>query len=466
MQYPWPFPYAPQHYAPQPQPHTAPTFYPIPQPATTIPPQFPQPTMPPQPTWPTTSPFQQPATQLSPPPPQPTFPVPHALPPQDPMLHSTPPATPLPPSTPAPQSTPIRTPAPQPTATTARAPPPSPSPSIPSVAALRTSRRNRLLHQSAQPVQTLPTPPMQWTHYPGHLSRRHHHLHAQRKSATDTGDTAVADAAPAEGVLPPDIAPTDITTQHADDDLLLLPTTPPPATHHPHASLLPNTDYQQQDSASRQSTPTYPTHPPVRRVLNKWQAPPHFHQKTKQEQIEIWMDYHAAQFDTPNKPHHSYIARALLDSGLTYNDICDYRQFTHIKWNDATNQYDLFHFNHITIPTLAHKAPAVFHLQQHVPHPQRLGLSTSKVGTQAPLATLSTSSSRAVFCPALPTSPTIRASLHKVLGKHNNCNTTTNIKPAYSTTPGTSQRTHTPSSCPSQLGARVQSLPKEVRNKL
>ena len=68
------------------------------------------------------------------------------------------------------------------------------------------------------------------------------------------------------------------------------------------------------------------------------------------------MDYHAAQFDTPNKPQHTYIARLLLDSGLTYNDVCDYRQFTHIKWNPTSRQYDLFHFNHISTPSLSHKA--------------------------------------------------------------------------------------------------------------
>ena len=73
----------------------------------------------------------------------------------------------------------------------------------------------------------------------------------------------------------------------------------------PAISLIPNTGCLQQDSTSSHPQTTYPTHPSVRRVLNKWQAPPLFHPKTPQEQLEIWMDYHAAQFDTPNKPRHT-----------------------------------------------------------------------------------------------------------------------------------------------------------------
>ena len=148
-------------------------------------------------------------------------------------------------------------------------------------------------------------------------------------------------------------APT--TTNHHDIDALLpRPTIPTPTVHHPLAA------------AHDQPSPCSPTQtfdsrilPPavaVHTVPNRWQAPPHFHHKTPQEQLEIWMDYHADQFDTPNKPHHTYIARILLDSGLTYNDVCDYHQFTHIKWDDTTNQYDLFHFNHISIPSLSQKA--------------------------------------------------------------------------------------------------------------
>ena len=93
-----------------------------------------------------------------------------------------------------------------------------------------------------------------------------------------------------------------------------------------------------------------------------------FSRKPHKSNWRFWMDYHADQFDTPNKRQH---ARLLLDSGLTYKDICDYRQFTHIKWNDTTSSYDIFHFNCISIPSLSQKA------QRRFPPPATRATSTS-----------------------------------------------------------------------------------------
>ena len=108
------------------------------------------------------------------------------------------------------------------------------------------------------------------------------------------------------------------------------------------------------------ATQPQPHHQPHRlhsftRHVSPWKAPPHFTQKPPQEQLEIWLDYRAAQFDTPNKPQRTYIARLLLDSGLTYADVYDLAVHTY-KWNTASERYDLFHFNHISIPSLSHKA--------------------------------------------------------------------------------------------------------------
>ena len=107
----------------------------------------------------------------------------------------------------------------------------------------------------------------------------------------------------------------------------------------------------------------------LRRVARPWR--PQFQQKTPQEQLELWLDYHADQLDAPNKPQHTYVARLLFDSGFTYKDICDYRQFTHIKWNDAANSHDIFQFNCISIPGLAQKASRRF------PPPATRATSTS-----------------------------------------------------------------------------------------
>ena len=87
--------------------------------------------------------------------------------------------------------------------------------------------------------------------------------------------------------------------------------------------------------------------------------------------MELWLDYHADQLDAPNKPQHTYVASLLLDSGLTYKDISDYRQFTHIKWNDTTNTHDIYQYHSITIPSLVQKATRRF------PPPATRATSTS-----------------------------------------------------------------------------------------
>ena len=103
MQYPWPFPYSPQ-----PQPHTTTPFYPVPQQGPPVLPHFPQPTIPPLPTWPLTAPLQVQSTHLPPPPSHPTFPITCTLPPPEPMILSTSSPTTSSPSAPAlPQPAPV-----------------------------------------------------------------------------------------------------------------------------------------------------------------------------------------------------------------------------------------------------------------------------------------------------------------------------------------------------------------------
>ena len=40
----------------------------------------------------------------------------------------------------------------------------------------------------------------------------------------------------------------------------------------------------------------------------------------------------------------------------THDDLADFRQLTHVKWNDATNTYDTFSYRCINIPSLVDKA--------------------------------------------------------------------------------------------------------------
>ena len=94
----------------------------------------------------------------------------------------------------------------------------------------------------------------------------------------------------------------------------------------------------------------FPNIPALRRPHPPWKPPPpHFHQLSHQEQIEWWLDFHAAQLAAENKPQHAYVAKLLADSGYTHHDLADFRQLTHVKWNDATNTYDTFSYHCVNI---------------------------------------------------------------------------------------------------------------------
>ena len=219
---------------------------------------------------------------------------------------------------------------------------------------------------------------------------------------------------------------------------------PPPSRSRsrPAISLLPNTDSLQQDATSNQSQLSY--HSSSSQGRQPLATPTAFSPENPQEQLEIWMDYHADQFDTPNKPQHTYVARLLLDSGFTYKDICDYRQFTHTKWNDTTSSYDIFH----CIPSLSQKASRRFPPPAARATSTSPDLSTSTPATLAQSATSAAFYNRAVFSPAPSTFPTTQASSRKESASLNSCNTTTASKLASSTTLGTLQRTPIPSSSP------------------
>ena len=119
--------------------------------------------------------------------------------------------------------------------------------------------------------------------------------------------------------------------------------------------LRPNTDSTAADNNDN-TTSQYPLTPVVRRPPNVWRPPPHIHQLSPQEQILTWLEFHADQLEYPNRPQHQYLAHLLSDSNITYKDISDFRQYTHVKWNDTTQQYEQFQYNAISLPYLSNKA--------------------------------------------------------------------------------------------------------------
>ena len=101
----------------------------------------------------------------------------------------------------------------------------------------------------------------------------------------------------------------------------------------------------------------YPNYPALRRIHPPWKAPPpHFQQLSPQDKIAWWLDFHAAQVAAENRPQHLYIAKLLADTGFEFDDLADFRQLTHVKWNDATNASDTFSYHCINIPSLVDKA--------------------------------------------------------------------------------------------------------------
>ena len=200
---------------------------------------------------------------------------------------------------------------------------------------------------------------------------------------------------------------TTTTTRHTAATTVINPPpipTPPPAVA---LHLVAQTDRPSLRSNSELAThdpdKSYPKHPTMRR-LNPWKAPPQFDKKSAQEQLEAWLDYHAHQFDTPNSPQHAYVARMLIDSGLTSSDVCDYQHSTHIniKWNNDTNRYDLFHFNHITLHTLPTKA-----FQRFPPQPTRATNTSPEIahilgGHTGPAGNIAQILKRGRFLPSTP----------------------------------------------------------------
>ena len=127
--------------------------------------------------------------------------------------------------------------------------------------------------------------------------------------------------------------------------------------------LRPNTDNTNTDPSQ------YPTTAVIRRPLNRWRPPPNFQALSPTDQLLDWFEFHANQFDSPNRPQHQYIANLLSDCNITYKDITDFRQYTHAKWNETTRQYDQFQYNAISLPYLNTKATT--------PEPPALSRATS-----------------------------------------------------------------------------------------
>ena len=100
-----------------------------------------------------------------------------------------------------------------------------------------------------------------------------------------------------------------------------------------------------------------PNIPALRRPRPPWKLPPlHFWNLSEKDKIVWWLDFHATQLAAENTPQHLYIAQLLSDIGLTFEDLADFRQLTHVKWNDSTNTYDTFSYHCINIPSLVDKA--------------------------------------------------------------------------------------------------------------
>ena len=94
----------------------------------------------------------------------------------------------------------------------------------------------------------------------------------------------------------------------------------------------------------------------IRRPPNRWRPPLNFPALSPKEQLLDWLDFHANQLDSSNRLQHQYLANLLFDCNITYKDITDFRQYTHVKWNETTNQWDQFQYNAISLPYLNTKA--------------------------------------------------------------------------------------------------------------
>ena len=122
---------------------------------------------------------------------------------------------------------------------------------------------------------------------------------------------------------------------------------------HAPITLRPNQQSTPQHHITNMFQAEFPNIPAIQRPHPPWKPhPPHFHQLPHQEQIAWWLDFHATQLEAENKPQHAYVAKMLADIGYTIDDLADFRQLNHVKWNDTTNTYDTFSYHCNNIPSL------------------------------------------------------------------------------------------------------------------
>ena len=232
-------------------------------------------------------------------------------------------------------------------ATTATGSQPSPTPSIASAppATVLPAPETDKPDNTASPAPPSPQPPhsSRRHHHKGrrksdhhrsgrhrHRRRRRHHRHSKHHSSSRRHRS------PSTSTYTYSSTPSRSRSRHPID-------------------LRPNTDASTADNANT-DTSKYPSTPAIRRPTNRWRPPPNFSALSPKEQLLDWLEFHANQLDSPNRPQQHYLATLLSDCNITYKDITDFRQYTHCKWNETTNQYDQFQYNAISLPYLNTKA--------------------------------------------------------------------------------------------------------------
>ena len=193
-------------------------------------------------------------------------------------------------------------------------------------------------------------------------------------------------------------------------------------------------------------TPKYPLTPTVRRPPNRWRPTPTFPTLPPKEQILAWLDFHADQLDASNRPQHQYLANLLFDSNITYKELNDFRQYTYVKWNEATQQWDQFQYNAISLPFLHTKATN--------PSPPPVSRATSthrevahmNAGHTGPVGNITNILRQGRFLPSTLHFANYPGFLLRAFALPTTKTTTKASLLALSTTPGNSTRTPTPSS--------------------
>ena len=83
-----------------------------------------------------------------------------------------------------------------------------------------------------------------------------------------------------------------------------------------------------------------PANPTMLRPPHTFRPPPNFSAKPQYQRIQVLLNHQANQLTPGNAPHHAYIAKLLVDSGLNYTNMCNFQQFTHTDWNDQSQQWE------------------------------------------------------------------------------------------------------------------------------